>query len=355
MDDLTLMLAVLYGVTFAAMFALHTWRRLAAGAALAAAAVAIHFALGSSASGDAGVAVFVFGIVAAIGFASGAAARIAALALHRRFESRAAAAAVGLLFLLGVPLGIHLWGRTEQRESQRRYAPPSLACKMRLHEARLGDRTVRLPLVWGVTLYTGPSPSGSINFYIQEQAREFCESTAQGRPRLTVVRIDLPQLESAAESRQPVCRAPRDEAWWPALCRHRPPQPVDLYSIALFDPARFDSERFLSFAPEPAGADRLVYDSRWRKDGPFMRAAAGHETYWRGPPRPGAASPYLARCYEDRNSQGVPNGLRCRAGYRLSPGVALVYDFHVHGSEFVAEALRQDERVLAIARSLLAR
>src|SRR5215213_1728606 len=99
--DLTLAFAVLYGVPFAAMFALHTPRRLGVGVALAALALAVHFALGRNATGDAGLGVFVFGAIAALGVASGAAARVTVLALRRRFNSRALTAAVGVLFLFG--------------------------------------------------------------------------------------------------------------------------------------------------------------------------------------------------------------------------------------------------------------
>ena len=352
--DLTVFLTLLYAVTFAAMFVLREPKWLGLGALLALGIVAAHFYIGRNASGDAGIGVFIFGAVAALGFASGAAARGTLIALRGRHLSRRATIIIFLLFFAGLPLAIQLWGAAQQRATQRRYAPPSLECQMRLHEAQLGDRTVRLPLAWGIEVSDRPTPAGSVSFYAQEKAREFCERTARGKPRLTLVRIDLPGMDITRDSRQPMCRVQRPEPWWPLLCRHRPPPHTDLYSIVLFDPARFDSETYLSFSVETPGGDRMRYDSRWQKDGPFMRATSGRDTYWRGPPRPGAASPYLARCYEDRNARDRPDGLRCKAGYRLSPGAALLYDFRVDGDEFVAEALRQDERVSAIARSLLA-
>jgi hypothetical protein len=85
-----------------------------------------------------------------------------------------------------------------------------------------------------------------------------------------------------------------------------------------------------------------------------MRTGSGSHIYYRGPARFGAASPYLAHCQEARNDPGRPDGRRCRATYRLSPGVAVVYDFRIDGERFAAEAQRHDERVFAIARSLIA-
>lgn len=351
--DLAVVLMLIYAVAFAAMFVLREPKWLGVGVLVAVALLATHFFIGRNAGGDAGIGVFVFGAVAAFGFASGAAARGTLIALRRRQLPRGALVAVFRLFFAGLPLAIHLWGAAQQRASQRRYAPPSLECKMRLHDARLGDRTVRLPLAWGIQVGDGPTPSKSISFYAQEKAREFCERTARGKPRLTMVRIDLPQMDIKRDSRQPICRVRRREAWWPLLCHHRPQPQIDLYNIALFDPARFDSETYLSMTVEPPGGDRMQYDSRWQRDRAFMRIGSGYEMYWRGPPRPGAASPYLARCYEDLNDPVRPDGLRCKAAYRLSPGVALLYDFRVDGSNFVPEALRQDERVSAIAQSLI--
>ena len=351
--DLTLVLLLLYAVAFGAMFMLREPAWLAGGGLLAALAVAGHFALGSDATGDAGIGVFIFGAVAAIGFASGAAARLTLIAL-RRGESRRRTAAVGLRFLCGVPLAFRLWGFLEQRETQRRYAPPSMACKTHLHEARMGDRTLRLPMLWGMTAHTARDLSGQISFYQQEQAREFCEAAEEGRARLTMVRIDFPQLHVEPHPNQPLCLSPRPEAWWRELCRYQRPAQFDLYSIALVDLKRFATARFLSITPLPPGPDERSYGAQWAREGPFMRTGSGYDIYYRGPPRPGAASPYLAHCYEDRNDQVRPDGLRCKAAYRLSREVGLVYDFRIDGEEFAAEALRQDERVFAIARSLVA-
>src|SRR5687767_13299420 len=53
------------------------------------------------------------------------------------------------------------------------------------------------------------------------------------------------------------------------------------------------------------------------------------------------------------NDPGRPDGLLCKATYRLTQGVALYYSFRIDGEQFAAEAMRQDERVGAIARSLI--
>ena len=351
--DLELVLLLLYAVAFGALFMLREPAWLAGGGLLAFLAVIGHFALGRNATGDAGMGVFIFGVVAAVGFASGAAARATLLAL-RWGDSRRHTAAVGLLFLCGVPLTLQLWGYVQQREAQRRYAPPSMACKSRLHQARMGDRTLRLPMLWGMTAHTERDLSGQISFYQQEQAREFCEAAERGEARLTMVRIDFPQLHEQPNPLQPVCMTRRAEAWWEPLCRYQRPEQFDLYSIALVDTKRFATERFLSISPPAAGPGTQAFGTGWSRDGPFMRIGSGYRVYFRAPRRPGAASPYLAHCYEDRNDAVRPDGLRCKAAYRLSPEVGVVYDFRIDGEEFAAEALRQDKRVFAIANSLIA-
>jgi hypothetical protein len=342
-----------YTLAFAALFALRRPPLLAAGVAAAAVVIAILWRIGHSMSGEAGLGPALLMFVVAFGFASGIAARIVVLTMARTTRPASLEKIVGLVFYIGAPTLVIGWSWVQQERARARYAPPSLRCKTELHDARLGDRIVRLPLVWGIQVYEQRTSKNPISFYAQEKAREFCEATERGKPRLTLVRIDLPRLETAPETRQPICRSPRPDAWWATFCRYRRPEHTDLYSIALVDPARFDTRNYLDFTFEPAGSSATQYDSHWRQDGPFMRTGNGYDIYWRGPPRPGAASPYVARCYEDRRSRDRPAGLRCKAGYRLSSGVALLYDFRVDGSDFVPEALRQDERVSAIARSLL--
>ena len=343
-----------YTAAFLGLFLLRRPLWLAAGVAAAGLVLALLYAFAQSISGEAALGPAILFYVISFGFAVGVGARLAVMAAGRWSKRKWLETLIGLAFCVGAPALMIGWSKVQQERTRARYAPPSLECKTRLHDARLGDRIVRLPLVWGIQVAQGPTPAKSISFYAQEKAREFCEATQHGKPRLTLVRIDLPQLESGRETLQPICRIPRAEPWWPALCRHEARSPIDLYSIALFDPARFDSATYLSFSVEPPGADRASQGPRWQRDGPFMRATNGRDIYWRGPARDGAASAYLARCYEDLNARDRPDGLRCKAGYRLSPGVGLVYDFRVDGTDFVPEALRQDERVSAVARSLLA-
>ena len=342
-----------YTFAFAALFALRRPPILAAGVAAAAVVIAILWRIANSIGGEAALGPALLMFVVALGFAAGSLARIALLPMARVTRRASLEKVVGLSFYIGAPALLIGWSWLQQERTRARYAPPSFECKTQLHEARLGDRVVRLPLVWGIQVSDGPDPRKFTSFYAQEQARAFCDATARGKPRLTLVRIDLPQLETAPETRQPICKAPRTEAWWATFCRYRRPQHTDLYSIVLVNPARFQTQKYLDFAFEPAGSSTSEYDSRWHRDGPFTRTGSGHDIYWRGPPRPGAASPYVARCYEDRGDHDRPDGLRCKAGYRLSAGIALLYDFRVDGTDFVPEALRQDERVSAIARSLL--
>jgi len=68
----------------------------------------------------------------------------------------------------------------------------------------------------------------------------------------------------------------------------------------------------------------------------------------------GAASPWSARCYRNRGTAGVVDGWRCKAGYLLTPQIALVYDFLTPGDDVVPAALNVDNRVSRIARSLFA-
>jgi hypothetical protein len=350
--DLTVVLLLIYAVAFGAMFVLREPAWLAGGGALAFLVVVGHFALGRNATGDAGIGVFVFGMAIAIGFASGAGARLTVLTLGWG-ESRQRSTAVGLLVFIGVPLGLHLWGYAQQRAAQRKYAPPSMACKLRLHEMRMGDRTVRVPMIWGMWAETERGLSDRMHFYQEEQAREFCELAERGDGRLTMLSIDFPQLFDMPNPLLPICQSPRPEAWWKELCRFKRPEQFDLYSIALVDPKRVDMQQRLSVAPLAAGSGEAPDDGRWTKEGPFMRAGSGSAIHFRGRVRPGAASPYLAHCQQTRNDPGRPDGLRCKATYRLSPGVALYYDFRIDGQQFARAAQRQDERVFPVARSLI--
>ena len=350
--DLTVVLFLIYAVTFGAMFVLREPAWLAGGVLLACLVVAGHFALGRNASGDAGIGVFVFGMAIAIGFASGAGARLILLTF-KWGESPRHSTAVGLLFFLGVPLGLQLWGYAQQKAAQRKYAPPSMACKLRLHELRMGDRTVRVPMIWGMWAETERGLSGRMHFYQQEEARKFCKLAERGDGRLTMLSIDFPQLFDMPNPLLPICEAPRPEAWWTELCRFRRPEHFDLYSIALIDPQRVDMHQRLSIAPLAAGSGEAPNDGRWTKDGPFLRADSDYGMTFRGPVRPGAASPYLAHCQETRNDPGRSDGLLCRATYRLSPGVALYYYFRTDGEQFASAALRHDARVFPIARSLI--
>jgi hypothetical protein len=163
-------------------------------------------------------------------------------------ESRRRSTAVGLLVFAGVPLALHLWGSSQQKASQRKYAPPSMACKSRLHEVRMGDRILRVPMIWGMSAQTGPRPSEQMYFYQQEQARAFCELGERGDGQLTVLSIDFPQLFDMPNPRLPICNAPRPEAWWKELCRFKRPAQFDLYSIDLVDPKRVDMQGCLSIS-----------------------------------------------------------------------------------------------------------
>jgi hypothetical protein len=350
--DLTVLLLLIYAVAFGALFILREPAWLAGGGLLAVLVVVGHFALGRNATGDAGIGVFVFGMAIAIGFASGAGARLTLMTLGWG-ESRQRSTAVGLLFFLGVPLALHLWGYAQQRASQRKYAPPSMACKMRLHEVRLGDRVARVPMIWGMWAETERGLAERMHFYQREEAREFCELAERGDGRLTMLAIDVPQLFDMPNPLLPICQSPRPEAWWKELCRFKRPEQFDLYNISLVDPQRVAMQQRLSITPLAAGSGEPAYDGRWTKDGPFRRTGSGYDIVFRGPVRPGAASPYLAHCQATRNDPGRPDGLLCKATYRLSPGVALYYNFRIDGDQFAAEALRHDERVFPIARSLI--
>src|SRR4051812_42816825 len=287
---------LVYTVAFFGLFLLRRPLWLAGGIAVAAGVIALPYAFARSITGEAGLGPALLLYVISFGFGVGLAARLVVLAAARWSKRKSLEKLVGLAFYIGAPALLIGWSKVHQERTRARYAPPSPDCKIRLHDARLGDRIVRLPLVWGIQVAQGPTPAKSISFYAREKGREFCEATERGQPRLTLVRIDMPQLESGRETLQPICRIQRREPWWPALCRHQARSPIDLYSIALFDPARFDSETYLSFTVEPPGRDRASGDPLWQRDGPFMRATIGRDLYWRRPPREGAASSYLARC-----------------------------------------------------------
>ena len=128
---------------------------------------------------------------------------------------------------------------------------------------------------------------------------------------------------------------------------------MGIEGIYLLDAARYDQRAFPEFRVDPRIGEAQPLDPRWERVGPLARLDMGHVIYWRGPRMAGAASPWSARCHQNRGPANEPDGWRCKAGYLLTPHIALVYDFVTPGDDFVPAALSVEARVSRIARSLL--
>jgi len=206
----------------------------------------------------------------------------------------------------------------------------------------------------GVTVGEGKSFQPRTSAAIPEQERMFCERTAGGQGRVTNVAIQVPHLGAKVEALpRPVCRRPRGEAWWPLLCGPEGPERMEIFGIYLLDAGRYDQHAFPDFRVDPRIGEAQPLDPRWERVGPLARLDMGHVIYWRGPRMAGAASPWSGRCYQNRGPASEPDGWRCKAGYLLTPRIALVYDFVTPRDDFVPAALRVEERVSRIASSLV--
>ncbi|HEY0163740.1 MAG TPA: hypothetical protein VGB39_00020, partial [Sphingomicrobium sp.] len=147
-----------YTVAFVALFALRRPAWLAGGAVAAVLLIVLLFRLLSQAGGgESALGGYLLIYVVAAGFATGGMARLVVMLLGLRWRDRSMAGPIGLLFFVAVPLSLFAFGQLREAEHRRRYAPPSEECRGRIHQLRLGDRTVRLPLVPGVTVGEGKS------------------------------------------------------------------------------------------------------------------------------------------------------------------------------------------------------
>ena len=348
-----LFLLVFYGVPFIALFLLRTARWFGVGILLALLIMAGLYAALHNASGDAGIAAFLVLAAVGMGFLSGGGARLTLFAMARaRDEKAPPEKLVGLLFFLGVPLVIFIASNVQQERSRRRYAPPSDECRQRLHKVRVADATLHLPLLGGITLSESRTYGRLTSLYPQEKAREFCERAERKTPRFTMVRIDLPMLETSPVPRsRPPCDRPRPHTWWPVLCRYERAERYGLYSISLFDPRRYDAATMLSFVPD---GGRGAPGPQWTRgvDG-FFRAGTEGSMFLRGSMGPGVRSRWSASCVHQMSSGSGEQQWRCRAGYYLPGGVGLVYDFASGLDTFAAEARQYDDQAYAVAAGFL--
>ena len=354
--ELFLFFAPFYALAFLALFAVRQPAWLTGGAVAASVLIVILYRLlQQGGGGESALGGYVAIIITALGFAVGATARIAVILARARWPDKVPAAPVGLLFFFGVPLAIIGWSQLREAQHRRRYAPPSLECMARLHELRLGDLKLRVPLVPGVTVGEGTGHSPRVSTAIPEQERVFCERTANSKIRVTNIAIDVSQLGANPHlPPRPICRRPLAEAWWPLWCRTGRPPRVDLYGIYLVDPERYDLRAFPDYRVNRHLGEAAPLDRRWERVGPLARLDGGWEIFWRGPRMPAAASAWSARCYRNKDVSQQPDGWRCKAGYMLTPRVALIYSFLTPDDDFVSAALGTEDRVSQIARSLIA-
>jgi hypothetical protein len=344
-----------YSVPFLALFLLPRLSWLVIGAALASLIVGGLFAAMQRSSGDAGIAAYLTFFVVTLGFASGGVGRLALLALGPKGRGRKATLLGAALSYVTLPALIVVQSKVRETQHRSRYAPPSDECRSRLHEVKLGESRVYLPLLTGIHLSEGRSIEKSSSFYPPEKAREFCERAARGAPRLTAVRIFFSSLETHPNVRfRPPCDRRRPQAWWPALCRFERGKRMEIHSIGLFDPARYDSRTMLSFELDSGEGSGIPVGSHWTRDPDgFARARSDGTTFLRGTTRPGALSPWVGRCVQQSSTVSEEIIWRCWAGYRLSPTVGLTYNFEAGIDTFAEDTRRIDGQVFAIAKSLM--
>lgn len=351
-----LFLLAFYGVLFAALFLLRTARWFGVGILLSLLIMAgLHAAL-HNASGDAGIAAFLVLAAVGVGFLSGGGARLVLFAMARARDEKAPPdKLVGLLFFLGVPLLIFIASNVHQERSRRRYAPPSDECRTRLHEVKLADSRLYLPLLSEIQPSEGRSIEKTTNLYAQEKAREFCERTEREVPQLTAVRISFSPYEANPYVRyRAPCDRPRPQAWWPALCRFKPGKRMEIHSIGLFHIGKYDSRTMLSFELDSGEGSGIPAGRNWTKhpDG-FARSQIDGTTFLRSATRAGATSPWVGRCVQQKSTISDEIVWRCWAGYRLSSKVGLSYNYEAGLDTFAADTRRIDGQVFAIATSLM--
>lgn len=351
-----LFLLVFYGVPFVALFLLRRSRWLAIGVGIAIAMTASLWIAVQNSSGDAGMGAFFVFAAALVGFLSGLGARLVLFAIARaRDEKAPPEKLVGLLFFFGVPLVIFIASNVQQERSRRRYAPPSDECRTRLHEVKLADSRLYLPLLSEIQPSEGRSIEKTTNLYAQEKAREFCERTEREVPQLTAVRISFSPYEANPYVRyRAPCDRPRPQAWWPALCRFKPGKRMEIHSIGLFHIGKYDSRTMLSFELDSGEGSGIPAGRGWTShpDG-FARAQSDGTTFLRSATRTGAASPWVGRCVQQKSTISDEIVWRCWAGYRLSSTVGLSYNYEAGLDAFAADTRRIDGQVFAIATSLM--
>lgn len=343
-----------YSVPFLALFLLPRLRWLAIGAGFALLLVGALLAVLQRSSGDAGIAAFLTFVVVTLGFVSGGVGRLALIALGPRGKGRKTTLLVAAVAYATLPALIVIRSQVREQQHRRRYAPPTAECRQKLHKVRVADATLYLPLLSGISLSESRTIGRLTTLYPPEKAREFCERAEKETPSFTAVRVDFLELEASPVLRnRPPCDRPRPQAWWPALCRYERGARVEIYSFALFDPARYDSERMLSFTLDSSD-ERAPLGPPWKRgaDG-FARAESQGAIYLRGSMGPGLRSRWIARCVHQSSSATGEQVWRCRAGYPMEGRVGLTYDFTAGLDTLAADARRIDGQVFAVATSLM--
>jgi len=154
-----------YSVPFLALFLLPRLSWLITGATVASLIVGGLFAAMQRSSGDAGIGAYLIFFVVTLGFASGGVGRLALLALGPKGRGRKATLLGAALSYVTLPALIVVQSKVPETQHRSRYAPPSDECRSRLHEAKLGESRVYLPLLTGIHLSEGRSIEKWSSFY----------------------------------------------------------------------------------------------------------------------------------------------------------------------------------------------
>jgi hypothetical protein len=286
-----------------------------------------------------------------LGFVAGAAARFLLLVMPPWRQNLRANIVVGVVSLIGFPAAHYGWQQHQDAAAEKRREPASLACRSTMFDATMGGAKLRIPLVPGISVGTGAEYFPSYPFNIPEYARKFCAIASGQAPVLTNLSMEFDRgvATESSQRQKPICDRARSEAWWPWLCRaDRTKRPL-IEQLHLFDPERYQAGKMHAFdADRGAYFAKYVPNARWVRDRGFERLDSGSQTDYRADGWPAAASTYYANCSTTSGEEQY-----CRAGYRLTPSLGIIYAFRSTTESFQEDAIAADRAAQILARSFI--
>ncbi|HEX6740743.1 MAG TPA: hypothetical protein VF079_02965 [Sphingomicrobium sp.] len=339
-----------YLIPFLLLFAMVRWYLFVPAALIALGLTAWLWRDVEHADGPGAMFAIIIVVVIAAGFLAGGLARGVLFLAGRRWKGPVPNAITGLVFLVGVPLSYGVWTKAKLSALKARNEPPSLACRSRLFDATMAGARLRIPLIPGIDVGEGAEFEPHYSFALPEYARRFCAHASDAIPQLTNLSLQVSRGVALDPQRRqkPMCDQERPEAWWPWLCRADRTKPPLIEQLHLFEADRYKASKMLAWdADRDAYFAKYVPNAHWVRSGRFQRLDSGLQTDFRAADWPGAATPYHANCFASGGDQ------YCRAGYRLTARLGIVYDFRTSTEAFERDARRADADARKLADSFL--